>query len=47
MTGALRLVVCEVSEVTHYQRQRMVESSFRVRLYHQSPNLNEGDCFVI
>jgi hypothetical protein len=32
MTGALCAVVCEVLAVTHYQRQRMVESIDRVRL---------------
>jgi hypothetical protein len=32
MTGALRAAVCEVIAVTHYQRQRMMESIDRVRL---------------
>jgi hypothetical protein len=31
-TGALCAVVCEILAVTHYQRQRMVESIDRVRL---------------
>jgi hypothetical protein len=44
MTGALCAVVCEVSAVKHYQRGRMVESIDRVRLYHQFPNFNDGDC---
>jgi heterodisulfide reductase subunit C len=47
MTGALCTAVCEVSAVTHYQRRRMVESIDHVRLYHQFPNLNDGDCFVV
>jgi hypothetical protein len=39
--------VCEVSAVTHYQRQRMVESIDRFRLYHQFPNFNDGDCSFV
>jgi hypothetical protein len=44
MTVALFAFVCEVLAVTHYQRQRMVESIDRVRKYHQFPNFNDGDC---
>jgi hypothetical protein len=42
-TVALCAAVCEVLEVTHYQRRRMVESINRVRGYHQFPNLNDSD----
>jgi hypothetical protein len=38
MTGALRAAVCEVFVVTQYQRQRMMESIDRVRLYQQFRN---------
>jgi hypothetical protein len=47
MTGALCAVVCDVSAVTHYQRRRIMESIDRVRLYHQFPNLNDGDCLFV
>jgi hypothetical protein len=47
MTGALCAPVCEVLAVTHYQRQSMVESIDRVRLYHQLPKFNDGDFFVV
>jgi hypothetical protein len=47
MTGALCAVVCEVLAVTHYLRQRMVESIDRVRLYHQFPNFNDGDSLFL
>jgi hypothetical protein len=47
MTGALFAVVCEVLAVTHYQRQRMVESIDSVRRYQQFPKFNDGDCLVI
>jgi hypothetical protein len=33
MTGSLCAAVCEVLAVTHYQKQRMMESIDRVRLY--------------
>jgi hypothetical protein len=38
MTGALRAAVCEVIAVTHYQRQRMMESIDRVKLYQDFHN---------
>jgi hypothetical protein len=38
MTGALCAAVCEVIAVTHYQRQRMMESIDRVRLYQDFNN---------
>jgi hypothetical protein len=38
MTGALLAAVCEVFAVAHYQRQRMMESIDRVRLYQQFRN---------
>jgi hypothetical protein len=39
MTGALCAAVCEVIAVTHYQRQRMMESLDRVRLNHDFHNI--------
>jgi hypothetical protein len=47
ITGALRAAVCEVLAVTHYQRQRMMESIDRVRLYQQLPKYNDADCFIV
>jgi hypothetical protein len=47
MTGALCAVMCEVLAVTHYQRRSMVESIDCVRLYHQFPNFNDGDCVFL
>jgi hypothetical protein len=47
MNGALCAVVCEVLAVTHYQKQRLVESIDRVRLYQQFPKFNDGDCFFV
>jgi hypothetical protein len=38
MTGALCAAVCEVIAVTHYQRQRMMESIDRVRLNQEFHN---------
>jgi hypothetical protein len=38
MTGALSAAVCEVIAVTHYHRQRMMESIDRVRLYQHFRN---------
>jgi hypothetical protein len=47
MTGALCAAVCEVLALTHYQRQRMMESIDRVRLYQQLSKYNDADCFII
>jgi hypothetical protein len=47
MTGALCAAVCEVLAVTHYQRQNMVESIDRVRLYQQFSKFNDGDFLVV
>jgi hypothetical protein len=47
MTGALFAAVCEVLAVTHYQRQRMMESIDRVRLYQQLAKYNDADCFIV
>jgi hypothetical protein len=47
MTGARCAVVCEVLEVTYCQRRKMVESIDPVRLYHQFPNFNDGDCLFL
>jgi hypothetical protein len=47
MMGALCAVVCEVLALPHYQIRRMVESIDRVRLYHQFPNFNDGDCLFL
>jgi hypothetical protein len=47
MTGAPCAAVCEVLEVTHYQRQRMMELIDRVRLYQQLSKYNDADCFIV
>jgi hypothetical protein len=47
MTGALFAAMCEVLAVAHYQRQNMVESIDRVRLYQQFSKFNDCDCFVV
>jgi hypothetical protein len=47
MTGALCATVCEVLAVTHYQRQRMMESIDSVRLYQQLAKYNDADCSIV